>query len=140
MLFTIALLCSLMLDQNATLQLEISNIRETKGKIRVGLFKDGDGFPDQGKVLWSKGFDPQTGKISVQIPDLLFGDYAIAVFHDLNGNGKLDRNMLGIPSEPYGFSGKASGKWSAPVFEDARISLSEKTVFQRIELFFWSER
>lgn len=140
MLLAIALLCSLMLDQNATIQLEISNIRETKGKIRVGLFKDGDGFPDQGKVFWSKGVDPQKGKIMVQIPDLLFGDYAIAVFHDLNGNGKLDRNMLGIPSEPYGFSGKASGKWSAPVFGDARISISEKTVSQRIELFFWSER
>ena len=32
------------------------------------------------------------------------GTYAIAVIQDLNGNGKLDRNFLGMPKEPLAFS------------------------------------
>ena len=34
------------------------------------------------------------------------GDYAVAIIQDLNENEKLDKNFLGIPKEPYGFSGK----------------------------------
>ncbi len=37
--------------------------------------------------------------------DISPGTYALAVIHDENGNGKLDTNWVGIPTEGYGFSG-----------------------------------
>ena len=39
-----------------------------------------------------------------QFNDIPPGTYAIAVFHDENANGKLDKNFLGIPCEGYGAS------------------------------------
>lgn len=121
------------------LQVEITNVRNTKGVIRVGLFQRAEGFPDQGQVYWGKSYTPGPGKMMVEIPGLPYGDYALAIFHDLNANGKLDRNMLGIPTEPYGFSGGAKAKWSAPDFEDARFSFTSNGLQQRIALFLWEE-
>lgn len=41
-----------------------------------------------------------------RIPDLARGEYAMVVYHDENGNGRLDENFIGIPSEPLGFSNR----------------------------------
>ncbi len=53
------------------------------------------------------------------------GDYAVAIYHDVNGNGKMDKNMLGIPKEPYGFSTNFKPKISAPKFTDCQITVGE---------------
>ncbi|NJO70690.1 MAG: DUF2141 domain-containing protein [Oscillatoriales cyanobacterium RM1_1_9] len=42
--------------------------------------------------------------MSITLDDLAPGNYAIAIFQDLNGDSILNRNPLGIPTEPFGFS------------------------------------
>jgi len=42
----------------------------------------------------------------LRIPDLASGEYALVVYQDENGNGRLDENFIGIPSEPLGFSNR----------------------------------
>jgi len=37
--------------------------------------------------------------------DAARGSYAIVAIHDENANGKLDKNVLGVPKEGYGASG-----------------------------------
>ena len=66
--------------------------------------------------------------------DLPAGDYAFAVFHDANSNGKLDKNMLGMPTEDYAFSNNALGKMGPPSFEQARISLPAAGATVRVTL------
>ena len=63
--------------------------------------------------------------------NLPHGEYAISVFHDANGNGELDSNLLRIPKEAYGFSNNARGTLGPPGYEQARfeISESETTLF-----------
>ncbi len=51
------------------------------------------------------------------------GDYTIAVFHDINNNGKLDKNFLGIPKEGYAFSKNAMGTFGPPNFDKAQFKL-----------------
>jgi uncharacterized protein (DUF2141 family) len=51
------------------------------------------------------------------------GRYAIILFHDENGNGRLDKNFWGVPTEPYGFSNDAGGFLGPPKFDDAAIML-----------------
>ena len=58
---------------------------------------------------------------------LLHGEYAIAVFVDLNGNGKMDKNFLGIPKEQYGFSNNVMGRIAAPSFEQAKFEMKGPT-------------
>ena len=57
----------------------------------------------QGSVAKFK-VDPANGQAIAVVKDLPPGRYAIAVFQDLNGNGKLDASFFGVPKEPYGFS------------------------------------
>ena len=56
------------------------------------------------------------------------GKYAISVYHDVNGNQRLDSNMVGIPSEPYGFSRDARGKMGPPSFDDAAFEVGKDNV------------
>ncbi|MBK7410493.1 MAG: DUF2141 domain-containing protein [Saprospirales bacterium] len=143
MLFSL-LLCTLLMhpsnsSEKGTLQLEITNIRDTRGMIRVGVFQREDGFPDQEKVYWGGAFSPQKGEMIIDIPELPFGNYALAIYHDLNNNGRLDKNIWGIPTEPYGFSGAVKAKWSAPHFREVSFSFSPEIKKQRISLFKWEE-
>lgn len=54
--------------------------------------------------------------------------------HDENGNGKLDSNWLGIPSEPVGASNDARGQFGPPSFEDAAFELGPGDVTVTIRL------
>ncbi len=58
--------------------------------------------------------------------DLPPGDYAVKLFHDANGNGKLDANALGLPQEGYGFSNNA-GHFGPASFSDAAVKISNDT-------------
>ena len=75
----------------------------------------------------------ESQKLSQFTLDLPDGSYAIALFIDLNGNKKIDKNFLGIPKEQYGFSNNAMGKLSAPTFVQAQFTVAGSTV-QNINL------
>jgi uncharacterized protein (DUF2141 family) len=52
--------------------------------------------------------------------------HAVKLYHDANGNGELDRNMLGLPSEGYGFSNNG-GRYGSPAFEEASFTIDGDT-------------
>jgi uncharacterized protein (DUF2141 family) len=62
--------------------------------------------------------------IEFEVP---YGDYAVAVSHDLNGNGKLDKNLFGYPKEPFGFSNNYKPKLSSPDFSDCKFSYTQQS-------------
>jgi uncharacterized protein (DUF2141 family) len=47
--------------------------------------------------------------------------YAVACFHDENGNGKLDTGLFGIPKEGTAASNDAKGRMGPPKFQDAKF-------------------
>jgi uncharacterized protein (DUF2141 family) len=53
------------------------------------------------------------------------GEYAVSIYHDLNGNEKLDKNFFGAPTEPYGFSRNFKPFMRAPKFDEVQISLTQ---------------
>lgn len=105
----------------AELTIAIQNVASAEGRIMVALYGSADGFP--GKPLRAVSVPATAGAMQMRIKDLPAGDYAFAVYHDANGNGKLDRNLLGMPSEDYAFSNDAAGKRGPPAFDQARFSL-----------------
>ena len=56
--------------------------------------------------------------------------YSFSFYHDVNSNKKLDKNFIGIPKEPYGFSNNQAGRFGPPNFEDSKIELKENTKLQ----------
>ncbi|WP_316751605.1 DUF2141 domain-containing protein [Pedobacter gandavensis] len=104
--------------QQSPLKITVTNIHELKGKIQVSLYNSKDSFIKKGKEYKSMVRDVKSGTETFTFLDLPKGDYAVALYHDENNDGKCNTNMLGIPKEGYAFSRNFIPKLSAPKFED----------------------
>lgn len=111
----------------AELQVTVEGVDSATGKVMVALYDKADGFPG-GPSFAATMAPAKQGVVSVSFKEVPAGRYAVSVFHDLNGNQRLDRNMVGIPSEPYGFSRNARGKMGPPSFDDAAVNVGGEAV------------
>lgn len=112
---------------SATLTVRIINACNANGVIRIALFQSANGFPgDASKALHTQPakIDPQTLTAQAVFSDIPQGTYAVVVFHDENGNGKLDKNLVEIPKEGYGASNNPAKKMRPPTFNEAKFSLN----------------
>ena len=73
-------------------------------------------------------------KTQVSFGGLPPGDYALRVFHDENDNGVIDTNWAGIPSEAFGFSNGAMGRFGPPSFDDAKFRIESEAVNMTVRL------
>ena len=64
------------------------------------------------------------------------GEYAVAIVHDENGNGRLDTSWLGIPKEGLGTSNNARGRLGPPKYRDAKFSVGADGAVQRIAMVY----
>lgn len=62
------------------------------------------------------------------------GEYAVAVYHDADGDGHFNRNLLGLPTEGYGFSNDAPATAGLPAFSAVRFPAKAGETVQRIDL------
>ncbi|HPM11209.1 MAG TPA: DUF2141 domain-containing protein [Paludibacter sp.] len=109
-----------------TVEVRIINVRTDVGQIYVGVFdsqeafKKEDGFYRQ-KIIKSEIED---GNYSITIK-LSPGTYGISVLDDVNMDGKMNYNLIGIPTEGYGFSGFKHRGLKRPVFDDFSFTIEE---------------
>jgi len=106
------------------LNLVIKGVDEIKGSMYIAVFDNEESFPDFGKQLVEKVLPVDAKTLNFTFKNLPNDDYAVAIFHDKNNNGVLDKNAFGFPLEPYGFSRNARARFSAPAFNDAKIELN----------------
>ncbi len=105
--------------------IKIQNIKQSKGNMRVAFYKKGSAFPKEGSITYAKEAKvTQVGEMSLSFTDIPFGEYAIAVFQDKNQNQKIDKNLVGYPTEPFGFSKNFKPKFSEPEFSDCNVVIS----------------
>ena len=108
---------------------EVHNVRAGEGSLMVRAF---DAAADYGKApAATLQVKAETDVVSFQLCGLRTGVVAINLFQDLNGNGALDRNAFGIPSEPWGASGKPSA-FSAPTWETTQVPVDGKPVIVKL--------
>ena len=112
-------------QKKASLTINVSGVSERKGKLQVALFNSAEGFPSEAKPFRTEVLNiNDNNPLQVIFKDLPDGEYSVAVYHDKNSNGKLDKNLLGIPVEDYGFSNDTRGtRMSAPSFEDTKMQI-----------------
>jgi uncharacterized protein (DUF2141 family) len=128
----------LFMDTEAGLRVAFSNILEKKGDLYVAVYNRSEGFLDEQYACFKQAYPiARTGTIELGFPSLPPGEYAIACYQDLNGNGRLDRNLLGIPTEPYGFSNDARPRLRAPTWEEAKVSTTKPGEALRVRLEKW---
>lgn len=121
-----AALCGLSLASDvaaADLTVEVRGLANERGTVNVALFDKAENFTKTALVGESA---PATLKPAVLVfRNVAPGSYALAAFHDANSNGKLDTNMLGLPTEKYGFSRDAMGAFGPPRFDAAKITVGK---------------
>jgi uncharacterized protein (DUF2141 family) len=105
------------------LTIEISGVTPDQGKVYVAVYDGPETFPISGKQLVGRVLAAGDRHLTAHFADLPPGQYAVVAFQDFNGNGRLDKNLLGIPKEPYGFSNGARGSMGPPKFAAAAITL-----------------
>ena len=106
-----------------TLTVEVFGLESDEGSVALAIFDSSQSFDERTGAVAAETIVPAAGRASWSVGDLPAGRYAVAVFHDLNDNGELDRTTLGPPSEPYGFSNDARGTFGPPKFGAAAVEL-----------------
>lgn len=124
---TILLVCALqsaisMLSAQ-TLTLEVSGIEKPEGHLYVAIYNSKETFLK--KPLTAFRVEVKDKTLSIPCSGLPEGTYAISLFQDENGNGRLDTADFGIPTEKVGFSNNAKGVMGPPSFEQCRFTFSE---------------
>ncbi len=122
----------------ADLTIDVSGIESEAGRIYIsvhGEFADIK-FPDSAGVVVGIWRAAQEGSQRMMIRDLTPGRYAVSAFHDANGNGDLDVNLLGIPIEGYGFANGAVGSMGPPNFDAASVSVGHDAGHAKIKLVY----
>ncbi len=110
--------------QNHTLTLTVQGFKSDQGEAAIAVHKDASTFPMKAeKAVASQRVPIKDGVVTLAFPKLAPGVYAVAVFHDVNGNKKLDTNFLGIPKEPTGASRDPRPRMGPPKFSDASFEL-----------------
>ncbi len=118
----------------ADLTVEIEGIRAQSGIVQVALIGSGEAWDGKGKPAGFTGGPPDgDATLTLNFADLAPGSYALRVMHDENGNGKLDTNVVGMPTEGYGFSNNPR-VMRAATFEEARFEVPETGATARITL------
>lgn len=106
------------------LTVTINNIKFVEGELYVAIYNDEDTYMDIDRTAFREIIPVSAETESIIFTNVPDGEYAIAVFQDLNGNGELDKKGMGLPKEPFGFSNDARGKAGPPKYEKAKFSFS----------------
>jgi uncharacterized protein (DUF2141 family) len=117
---------------SSTLTVRVTGIRNTKGKIRLALFRDS--IYVEGREI---EIDAATLSAQVVFEKLPQGVYAVNLFHDENMNGKMDTNFVGMPVEGYGFSNNPPKRMGKPGFDETNFHLNQPECAIEIKMIYW---
>ncbi len=107
------------------LTIDVQLTDDAHGKLGYLIFASASGFPGERDKASVHGFLPipphsERVKFGVDLPP---GTYAVSLYEDLNGNHKLDHNVIGIPLEPVGASNNPKDRLGPPRFPECAFSL-----------------
>lgn len=118
----------------AEIRITVTGIDDADGRIGCALHSAATDFPmgpDALQMIWQ----PSSGDSTVCVFDkVASGSHAVSVANDLNGNGKTDTNVIGLPTEEWGVSGNARPLMRAPRFAEAAFDVAASSVTIAVEV------
>jgi len=117
----------------ATIILKVTGLRSEKGQVKIAVFNSSEKWLGE-QPLYSSAINVDGQSVTWKINDVPYGDYGVAVLHDENSNGKMDKNFAGIPLEPYGFSNNVRVTLGPPKWEKAKFAVKGSTTEVSIEV------
>jgi uncharacterized protein (DUF2141 family) len=106
----------------------VENVRPQQGQLMVAAYASAATF---GKTpLAQQRLPAGEARMSFKLCNLSGTEIALTLFQDLDGDGKMGRNVLGVPSEPWGASG--SPGTFGPSWDSARVALDGKVIVVKL--------
>lgn len=93
------------------------------GKVMVALYNSAEAYSG-GTPVKAIQVDVAAGQTEAVFADLPAGDYAMKAFHDVDGNGRMNTNPFGMPTEPFAFSNNARGNMGPASWDRAEFAAS----------------
>ena len=115
-------------QQLGELKVIILGLKSDEGKAKIALFDSKERYSGGGEPLRGFSIAIRGGTAECTFEGIPYGTYAIKVYHDKNGNDKLDTNFMGIPKEPYGFSNDARGAFGPVKWDAAKFAFNSKSM------------
>lgn len=106
----------------AELTVSVTGIQQAGGQLVVGLYASGEDW-DSGNAAAGQYVPVEGDGVSFTFADLPAGTYGIKLYHDVDGDGDMDTNLMGIPTEPFGFSNNARGRFGPASWDDAVFTI-----------------
>ncbi len=111
------------------LKVTVENLANQDGIVCFAAFKGPEGFPDDSaKTIAASCFEITALPLTFTIEGLTPGIYGMALWHDENRDGKLNKTIIGIPKEGLGFSNRAGIRLAPPgppPFSDTAFEVKE---------------
>ncbi|GAA3918495.1 DUF2141 domain-containing protein [Hymenobacter algoricola] len=102
----------------------VSELVSTKAAVKLYFYNVHATFLQHGGYAFMRVVKPG-GQSRIQLPvDLPNGEWAVAITQDTNNNDKLDKNFLGIPTEPYAFSNNIRPTLRPPDFNQCKFMVN----------------
>jgi uncharacterized protein (DUF2141 family) len=113
----------------------VAGVRSDRGTLVAVLYGDKpDEFLKKGGRMARERVPARTGGVSICLQTPRPGTYAIAVYHDENGNGKFDRSWTGLPTEGFGVSNNPTPMLRAPTLDESAIQVGSGHKVVNIDL------
>lgn len=110
-------------------QVQIQNLHPGQGPLMLAAYADAASFRKTAASQMQVAVSGET--MQIQVCGLTGNSVSVTLFQDLNGNGKLDANAFGIPTEPWGASGKPT-PMTGPTWESSQVPLDGSTIVVKL--------
>ncbi len=119
---------------DSSVMVELIGLAEAQGNIYISVYDSrdkwlGEDTVTQMKIAIAEALDGEILHTTIELPP---GEYAFFIYYDINGNGALDTNFIGIPREPVALSNNARPKFGPPKYKNAVFTLGAEPVIQQI--------
>lgn len=114
-------------EATSSVAIDFEGVRISSGSLFIAIFDNENDWlkrPVRSYIMEIDKLD-----CSWTVDDLPNGAYGLAVFHDVNSNGKNDTNFLGIPKEPWGVSNDVRRRLGPPRWSQAQFLVRSDTTF-----------
>lgn len=142
-MFSIGVIAGLLIAPSASantagsLMVDIGSIDVSRGgTLAVYVYTDTSNWLKPDRRVYGTIVPVTKDTMTVEIPDVPYGEYAVSVIQDLNGNKKIDMDWFPIPgpAEPTGVSNNAQAGIGAPSFDDAKFKFAQPSLKLSIAL------
>jgi len=130
---TLPLIFGLLLAQPAfaetvSLSIVVDGIKHTTGSLGARVYTEDNWLSPEPVLTKMQALpsDYKGGPLTIDI-ELEAGNYAFAVYHDVDASGAMNKNFIGLPAEPVGLSNDHRPRFGPPRYKKAELSISADT-------------